>query len=43
MKLKTVEVNGQNYAALDDNGLPIYVYADGKEIGFDAAHAIGKI
>ena len=43
MKLKTVEVNGQNYAALDDNGLPVYVHADGKEIGFDAAQAIGKI
>ncbi|KFD19694.1 hypothetical protein GTPT_1625 [Tatumella ptyseos ATCC 33301] len=43
MKLKTVEVNGQQFAALDNNGLPVYVHEDGKEIGFDAAQAIGKI
>lgn len=43
MKLKTVEVNGQQYAALDSNGLPIYTHDDGKEIGFDAAQAVGKI
>lgn len=43
MKLKTVEVNGQHYAELDSNGLPVYVHGDGKEIGFDAAQAVGKI
>jgi len=43
MKLKTVEVNGKHYAEVDANGLPVYVHDDGKEIGFDAAQAIGKI
>lgn len=43
MKLKTVEVNGQTLAVLDNNGLPIYVHNDGKELGFDAAQAVGKI
>lgn len=43
MKLKTVEVNGQQYASLDANGQPVYVHDDGKEIGFDAAQAVSKI
>lgn len=43
MKLKTVEVNGKSYAEVDANGLPVYVHDDGKEIGFDAAQAVGKI
>lgn len=43
MKLKTVEVNGKSYAEVDANGLPVYVHDDGKEIGFDAAQAAGKI
>lgn len=43
MKLKTVEVNGKHYAEVDANGLPVYVHEDGKEIGFDAAQAVGKI
>ncbi len=43
MKLKIVEVNGQKLAAIDDKGNPIYVHDDGKEIGFDAAQAVGKI
>lgn len=43
MKLKTVEVNGQQYAALDTNGLPVYIHDDGKEIGFDAAQAVSTI
>lgn len=43
MKLKTVEVNGKSYAEVDANGLPVFIHADGKEIGFDAAQAIGKI
>lgn len=43
MKLKIVEVNGQKLAAVDDNGNPIYVHADGKEIGFDAVQATTKI
>lgn len=43
MKLKTVEVNGKSYAEVDASGLPVYVHDDGKEIGFDAAQAVGKI
>lgn len=43
MKLKTVEVNGKSYAEVDANGLPVYVHDDGKEIGFDAVQAVGKI
>ncbi|EHU1527872.1 hypothetical protein J671_3606 [Acinetobacter sp. 1130196] len=43
MKLKTTEVNGKKYAELDAGGLPIYVHDDGKEVGFDAAQAVGKI
>ena len=43
MKLKTTEVNGKSYAEVDANGLPIYVHNDGKEVGFDAAQAVGKI
>lgn len=43
MKLKIVEVNGQKLAAIDDKGNPVYVHDDGKEIGFDAAQAVGKI
>lgn len=35
MKLKTVEVNGQTYAVIND-GKPVYVDDDGKEIAFDA-------
>ena len=43
MKLKTTEVNGKSYAELDASGLPLYVHDDGKEVGFDAAQAVGKI
>lgn len=43
MKLKTVEINGKQYAEIDTAGLPVYVHDDGKEIGFDAPLAIKKI
>ena len=43
MKLKTIEVNGKSYAEVDANSLPVYVHDDGKEVGFDAAQAVGKI
>ena len=43
MKLKTTEVNGKSYAEVDANSLPVYVHDDGKEVGFDAAQAVGKI
>lgn len=35
MKLKTVEVDGKQYAEVQD-GKPVYVEDDGKEIAFDA-------
>ncbi|MGC8383448.1 hypothetical protein ACP3P8_05935 [Pseudomonas aeruginosa] len=35
MKLKTVEVDGKQYAEVQD-GKPVYVEDDGKEIVFDA-------
>lgn len=43
MQLKTVEVNGQKYAEIDDKGCPVYLHEDGKEIGFDATQAVSKI
>ena len=35
MKLKTVEVDGKQYAVIED-GKPVYVEDDGKEVAFDA-------
>ncbi|MFH8134208.1 DUF6651 domain-containing protein [Pantoea osteomyelitidis] len=43
MKLKITEINGQQYAVVDNHGNPVYVHEDGKEIGFDATQAVGKI
>lgn len=42
MKLKTIEVNGVTYAELQD-GKPVYVHDDGKEVAFDAPAAVSKI
>jgi hypothetical protein len=42
MKLKTVEVNGTVYAEVRD-GQPVYTHADGKEVQFDAPHAVETI
>lgn len=42
MKLKTATVDGTVYAVLED-GKPIYVYDDGKEVPYDAAAAVNKI
>ena len=36
MKLKTVEVDGKQYAEILE-GKPVYVEDDGKEVAFDAA------
>lgn len=41
MKLKTVEVNGQTYALVQD-GKPVYE-DDGKEVAFDAAEAMNNL
>lgn len=42
MKLKTIEVNGTTYAAIE-NGNPVFIHADGKELAFDAAGTIVTI
>ncbi|TCM62313.1 hypothetical protein EC844_12541 [Acinetobacter calcoaceticus] len=43
MKIKTVTVDGKQYAELNDAGLPLYIHDDGKEVGFDAGSALQKI
>lgn len=43
MKIKTIEVNGKQYAVLNEQGLPVYVHDDGKEVGFDAPQTVSKI
>ncbi|MBP8005319.1 MAG: hypothetical protein KAZ18_00205 [Acinetobacter sp.] len=43
MKIKTVVVEGKTYAEVNEQGLPVYVHDDGKEVGFDAGHAVQKI
>lgn len=43
MKIKTVEIEGKSYAVLSEQGLPVYVHDDGKEVGFDAVQAVSKI
>lgn len=42
MKLKTIEVEGKTYAEIQD-GKPVFVHDDGKEIPFDAPGALSKI
>ncbi|HET9819643.1 MAG TPA: DUF6651 domain-containing protein [Rhodanobacteraceae bacterium] len=42
MKLKTIEVEGKTYAVIQD-GKPVFVHDDGKEIPFDAPGAMAKI
>lgn len=42
MKLKTVEVEGKTYAEVQD-GKPVYVHDDNKEIPFDAPATVAKI
>lgn len=43
MKLKTVEIEGKKYAVMDEQGLPVYVHNDGKEVGFDAVGTTTRI
>lgn len=42
MKLKTVEIDGKNYAEIND-GKPVYTDDNGKEIAFDAVHTTNTI
>lgn len=43
MKLKTVTVEGKTYAEVNDQGQPIYVHEDGKEVGHDAPQTVATI
>jgi len=43
MKLKTQTIDGKTYAEVNEQGLPLFIHDDGKEVGFDAAHAVQKI
>lgn len=43
MKIKTITIEGKNYAEVNSDGLPIYVHDDGKEVAFDAAESVNKI
>lgn len=42
MKLKTIEQDGKTFAEVQD-GKPVYIDDDGKEIPFDAPHSLDKI
>ncbi|WP_298146283.1 DUF6651 domain-containing protein [uncultured Acinetobacter sp.] len=42
MKPKTIEVNGQSYAVIQD-GKPVYVHDDGSEVPHDAPHTVATI
>lgn len=43
MKLKTVVVDGKTYAEVNEQGLPLYVHDDGKEVAHDAAQTVATI
>lgn len=42
MKLKTIEIDGKTYAVIED-GKPVYIHDDGKEVAFDAPATVAKI
>ncbi|MCL6243813.1 hypothetical protein M5F04_04400 [Acinetobacter sp. ANC 7200] len=43
MKLKTQTIDGKTYAEVNEQGLPIYVHDDGKEVAHDAAQTVATI
>ncbi|WP_448761315.1 DUF6651 domain-containing protein [Acinetobacter tandoii] len=43
MKLKTVVVDGKTYAEVNEQGLPLYVHDDGKEVAHDAPQTVATI
>jgi len=43
MKLKTVTVDNKTYAEVNEQGLPLYIHNDGKEVAHDAAHTVATI
>lgn len=43
MKLKTVTVEGKTYAEVNEQGLPLYIHDDGKEVAHDAPQTVAAI
>ena len=43
MKLKTVIVEGKTYAEVNEQGLPLYIHDDGKEVAHDAPQTVATI
>ena len=43
MKLKTVTVEGKTYAEVNEQGLPLYIHDDGKEVAHDAPQTVATI
>ncbi len=43
MKLKTQTIDGKTYAEVNEQGLPLYIHEDGKEVAHDAAQTVATI
>ena len=43
MKLKTQTIDGKTYAEVNEQGLPLYIHDDGKEVAHDAAQTVATI
>ena len=43
MKLKTVTIENKTYAEVNEQGLPIYIHDDGKEVAHDAPQTVATI
>ena len=43
MKLKTVTIENKTYAEVNEQGLPLYIHDDGKEVAHDAAQTVATI
>lgn len=43
MKLKTVTIEGKMYAEVNEQGLPLYIHDDGKEVAHDAPQTVATI
>ena len=43
MKIKTVTIEGKTYAEVNEQGLPLYIHDDGKEVAHDAPQTVATI
>lgn len=43
MKIKTVTIEGKTYAEVNEQGLPLYIHDDGKEVAHDALQTVATI